>query len=163
MRTKRILSIIDLQKFYLDKIDNRVVNNLMAYVYSLLQLQKYDLIVNLSYDDYFGRDTDKRLAGILKTLRNVVYMYKDMNDGSEQILDAIHAKGIWNYNHKLEIVGINSDACVRDTICGLDSSQDYHANIFLHEKGVATSNGISYNDRAIREVVSKFNVKLIRG
>lgn len=163
MRTKRILSIIDLQKPYLDKIDNRVVNNMMAYVYNLLQLQKYDLIVNLSYDDYFGRTTDRKLSAILKSLPNVYHMSKDFNDGSEQILDAIHAKGIWNYRHKLEIVGVNTDACVIDTVGGLCSSPDYNANIFIHESGVASSNGIHYSENAVSKMYSYYSVKLIRG
>jgi hypothetical protein len=134
---------------------------MIHYVRELLQLQKYDLIVNVSYGDYFGRTTHKGIKEILKTLRNVVDVSKEQNDGSQEIKQAIYAKGLDINNCKLEIVGVNTDACVRDTVAGLFYNTRT-AELAVHRKGTATNNGVHYRDWALFKVMQEsFFVNII--
>ena len=162
---KRVLAIIDLQKEYLNYLtaggQGRVRDSMMAYVYTLLQTQKYDLIINVSYFDELGRTTDTKLKRLLKGIPNVVDVSKDENDGSQQILVALYLKGVRIKDCKLEMVGVFGNLCVYATIDGLcQSGTGIAKNIYLHKNGVA-SDCQSAQRSALKRAKENFNVNVI--
>ena len=162
---KRVLTIIDLQKEYLDYLtaggQGRIRDKMMAYVYTLLQTQKYDLIINVSYFDELGRTTDTKLKKLLKGIRNVVYVSKDDNDGSQQILVTLYQKSVRLKDCKLEMVGVFGSLCVYDTIDGLwQSGTGIAKNIYLHKNGVA-SDCQSAQRKALKMAEENFNINIV--
>jgi len=156
MRQKRILTIIDLQSDYLELIDHQFCQDMMEYIYKVLRTQKYDLIINVSYGDILGKSTDRELNKILSNTKNVFYVSKEQNDGSVEILDAIEAKGYTIENSQVEIVGVNSDACVIDTVRGL--WEKWHRNTLVHRKGIGTLGGRTVNEKALVEMCRNYGV-----
>jgi len=162
MRQKRVLTIIDLQIDFLDAIKEREAEDVISYVTNLLQTKKYDLIINLTYGDLIGDTVDERISKLLSKLPNVVYLCKFQNDGSQEVFNALYAKDIDHNACKLEIVGVNTDWCVADTIQGLYSNRMY-ANVHLHSKGVATINGADRNEHHVTLLKHLYNINVIKG
>lgn len=160
MRKKRVLIIVDLQNTYLERIHPEVVKPMMEYVYNLLQLQKFDLIINVSYNDPLGRTTDKKLNKILDTIPKVVHISKDCDDGSWHIGKTLYAKGLYSDDCRIEIVGVNTDACVFSTVYGIVREQNWYSkNIYVHKRGSATEYGSDEYEIALQKLLDmKVNI-----
>lgn len=136
---KRTLVIIDMQHGFYTANAKRTIDNVIKQVKLARLTNEYIIIVE--YLPHMQFETTR--PEIMKAIGDHAYIkvYKYMDDGSKSILDACK---LHDYPTDLfRICGVNTGACVRDTIIGL-SEQNQKSKI---EIVPAACNG--HNDTSI--------------
>lgn len=112
-----ILAIIDMQP---GENGFDAANNLGLQLSIIEVIQKYRRhnwpIIKVEYDGF--SQTAHRIRRALAGYDQVCKVVKSTDDGSCEIDDAI-GENKWYRHSKIELVGVNTNACVRDTAFGL--------------------------------------------
>lgn len=111
----QVLVVIDMQDGFSASNDQRTISFVKQEI--LRAKQTGMAIVIVEFDPKEMGSTHREIMDLLIDYERCTTVSKDKDDGSEEILEACLDNGFWMEDFR--ICGVNSDACVLDTVTGL--------------------------------------------
>lgn len=117
---KSVLVLIDLQVCFEAAVDAKYLKKCISFIKKARRNNQLVLVVTYKTWGSSPSHVHTKIVKALQGYDNIKYVQKGQNDGSSEIIYALKTAG---YDLKrrtiLNIGGVNTHACVLDTVCGL--------------------------------------------
>lgn len=148
------LCIIDMQPIF------KAMNDVLAECIDLIQQAiadgAYVIVVQYMYPNGQSSSTHQSIRAVLSSYGNRACCWANQNDKSDTITRAVYANNV--YTNTFVFCGVNTDACVHDTVNSF-SSLHPEKTIILKDRACATTSGRSWHNKYVADMGWLHNVK----
>jgi hypothetical protein len=147
------LVVIDMQKAFTAARRKRVLLNCEKEINKAIKNN-----CSIIFVEYFNcGKTIKKLTDLTKNYKKTYTVTKNNDDGSPEISCLFKSNRLPAKN--IKVCGVNTDACVLDTVCGLSHSNRFSKSII---DVIANACDTSYNHEQGLQQISRFAYKNVR-